>query len=54
MIIAYVPLFVALLGLLLYALASNAKVQECGRLMFFAGMLVFLFTVSGKTIRFLR
>lgn len=34
----------ALVGLLLYVLASNPKVQEIGRIMLFCGLLVTLFT----------
>jgi hypothetical protein len=36
------PLLVAVVGLLMYVLASNPKVQEIGRMMFFAGLLAFL------------
>lgn len=33
---------VLIIGLLMYLLAANPKVQEVGRIMFFAGLLVFL------------
>jgi Na+/phosphate symporter len=39
-----VQLLVALIGLLLYLLTTNAKLQEVGRLMFFAGIATFLMT----------
>ena len=36
-------LLVALIGVLMYALSTNPKLQEIGRIMFFAGLLTFLF-----------
>ena len=48
---AALPLLVALAGLLCYALSSNGKVSEAGRLAYFAGLLAFLLTVgAGKAI----
>jgi len=35
-------LLIALIGLLMYVLASNSKVQEIGRIMFWTGLLAFL------------
>jgi hypothetical protein len=40
--ILYLPLFVALVGILMYALCTNAKLSEIGRLMFACGLLAFL------------
>lgn len=40
MSIALIPLIIAIVGLLLWALASNPKVAEAGRIMFFCGVLV--------------
>lgn len=40
--IIVLPLLFALIGLLMYFLASNGKVAEIGRMMFFAGLLAFL------------
>ena len=37
-----ISLLFALLGLLAYALSANPKVQELGRLTYFAGLLAFL------------
>ena len=37
-----ITLLVALVGLLMYALCGNPKLQEVGRLMFFCGLLAFL------------
>ncbi len=41
MIIA-LTLLVALVGLLMYVLCANPKLQELGRIMFFVGLLAFL------------
>lgn len=41
-ILLYLPLIIALIGLVLYALASNAKAAEIGRLMFAIGLLGYL------------
>jgi hypothetical protein len=35
-------LLIALIGLLMYVLASNPKVAEIGRIMFWTGLLAFL------------
>ncbi len=48
-IIAIVPALVALLGALVYALASNPKLVELGRLAFLAGLIAFMFAVAGST-----
>jgi Na+/phosphate symporter len=45
------PLVVAVAGLLVYALSSNAKVSELGRLLFFVGALWFVYGLMGKTLR---
>ena len=50
----FIPLLVALIGVLMYALATNPKVQEIGRIMFFCGLLVTLFEVAGHVISVLR
>ena len=42
----FLPLLICVLGLLVYALAANPKVQELGRLSFFAGLLVFLLQIG--------
>jgi Na+/phosphate symporter len=41
-VIVYLSLLVAIIGVLMYALAANPKLQEIGRLAFFAGLFVFL------------
>ena len=44
----YFSLLVAVIGLLMYALAANPKLQEVGRLMFGCGLLAFLLGSAGK------
>jgi len=51
MLIAWLPLLVAIAGLLLYALANNPKVAEAGRLAFACGLLVTLFALARATVR---
>lgn len=46
-IIATVPLIILVIGLLLWYFAPGPKAQETGRLMFFAGLLVLLFSAAG-------
>lgn len=48
---AILPLVVALIGLVLYALASNPKVAEIGRIVFFCGMLTLTWTLSRVVLR---
>ncbi len=54
MLIAVAPLIVMLVGLLIYALADNAKTPklvEIGRILFFVGALVLVWTLGAKTWR---
>jgi hypothetical protein len=51
MAIAYFPLIVALIGLLMFFVSPNTKVMETGKIMFWTGLLVTLFTVAQKIIR---
>jgi hypothetical protein len=39
----YFALLVAVIGILMYALCTNPKLQEIGRLAYACGLLVFLF-----------
>lgn len=52
MLVAYIPLLVAIVGLLMFALASNAKVARIGEHMMWTGLLVTLLSVMGKTVHF--
>lgn len=54
MMIIYLPLLIALIGLVMYFACKDAKPQELGRLMFFAGLLAFLLTGVGPMISLLR
>lgn len=40
--IIYLSLLVALVGVLMWAFASNPKLNEMGKIMFFCGLLAFL------------
>ncbi len=46
----YLSLLVAIIGLLMYALSANPKLQEIGRIMFAFGLLVFLLAGAGDLI----
>ena len=47
-------LLVALVGVLMYALCAQAKLQEIGRIMFFAGLLAFLLGSAPEFLRLTR
>ncbi len=40
--VIYLPLLIAIVGLLMYALCVNPKLQEIGRICFWVGLLAFL------------
>lgn len=46
----YLSLLVALVGVLMYALCANPKLQEIGRLAFACGLLAFLMKVGEPLI----
>ena len=50
----YLSLLVCLIGMVIYAIASNPKAQELGRLSFFAGLLAFLINVGPKAAELLK
>jgi len=51
----YISLLVALVGVLMFALAANPKLVEIGRIAFFCGLFVFLFTLgTGRVNLFTR
>ncbi len=43
-----IPLVVAVVGALMYALASNPKLSEMGRLLFFVGSMWTVYITIGK------
>ena len=49
-LITSIPLLVAIIGLLIYALAANPKVGELGRLAYATGLLVTLFAFASHTV----
>ena len=51
MLISWVVLLIAVVGLLMYVLASNPKVSEIGRIMFSCGLLATCFLLGGKPMR---
>jgi Na+/phosphate symporter len=48
--VVYIPLIVSIVGLLLYALSTNAKVSQIGRDMFWVGLLAFLLDYFGHGV----
>ena len=52
--IVLLPLLVCIIGLVVYAIATNPKAQELGRLMFFAGLFVALFELAPRVVSFFR
>lgn len=46
MVIAYIPIVLMLVGVLLYAIAPSGKAQEVGRLCFMAGVFALAFAAS--------
>jgi hypothetical protein len=52
-VIIALQLLVALVGLLMYVLATNPKVVEMGRILFACGVLSFLLEGSSKLITLL-
>jgi Na+/phosphate symporter len=50
----YLSLLVALIGLILYFIATNPKVQELGRICFFSGLLAFLLRSTGPSMELFK
>ena len=46
-----VPLLVAVVGALVYALSSNGKLAEMGRILFLVGVLWLVYLFAGRTVR---
>jgi heme A synthase len=51
---AIIPVLVMLVGLLIWAFASNPKAAEAGRILFFCGAFVTTQVLAGTTMRFGR
>ena len=45
------PLFICLAGLLTYALSTNAKVQELGRIAYACGLLITTWELATRVLR---
>ena len=54
MLTALFPALILIVGLLLYALATNGKVQEIGRILFFCGALVVTWLLASHSVALLR
>lgn len=52
--IIFVSLLVALVGVLMYALATNAKLIEIGRMCFWVGLLAFLMRLEPQMLTLLK
>lgn len=50
MLTILLPLLVAVLGVLMYALCTNPKLIEIGRILFFCGALVTVWVLSGMRL----
>jgi Na+/phosphate symporter len=51
MLISWAVLLIALAGVLLLALSSNAKVVQIGTIMFLCGLLATCLLLAGKSVR---
>jgi hypothetical protein len=51
MLIAIVPLLFAIAGVLIYVLASNAKVVELGRLTYLSSMIALMLELAKHVVR---
>lgn len=51
---ALIPVLMILVGALVYALASNPKLGELGRIVFAAGAFALAFAYAGKLVTLLR
>lgn len=53
MLIAIIPIVVALAGLLMFALCTNPKLSQIGFALFQVGALWAVYAASGRTVRLL-
>lgn len=49
--IAWLAILVGIVGILIYFISTKPKVEVVGKLMFFVGLLVTVWSVGGKMIR---
>jgi hypothetical protein len=50
MVVALIPLLVAVVGALVYALAANPKLQEMGRIAYFVGLLWLVYDFATRVV----
>lgn len=50
MTVSIIAVVMAVLGALIYALATNPKLSELGRIMFFCGLLVVCLIMGGRSV----
>lgn len=53
MLIALIPILFIIAGALMYALASNPKIAEIGRLLLASGLFALAFAYAGKMVTLL-
>jgi len=53
MLISWVVVLIAIAGVLIFALSTNAKVARIGEIMFLCGLMATCFMLVGKTVRLL-
>lgn len=51
LVMGYIPLIVCLIGLVVYFIATNPKVNHIGDVMFWTGLLVSLFSVAKQVLK---
>ena len=51
MLIAVWPIITAIIGILLYFVATHPKVQEVGRVLFFIGMFWLVYSLVGHALK---
>ena len=49
--VIFLPVLISLIGVLMYALCADSKLQTIGLHMFWVGLLAFLLTYHGQAIR---
>jgi Na+/phosphate symporter len=50
MLVAFIPLVLCLVGLVVYLITVNPRAQEIGRILFFCGLLVTMMALATKTL----
>lgn len=53
MLLASIPIIMVIVGVLMYALSTNPKLQEVGRIMYAAGVFAIAFAYASKLVTLL-